>query len=88
VRANGTIIPRNSFDLSSLKRLDVRVQRRFRFGGKAGVDGIFEVFNLFNTANYGSWVTNESNARYGNPTDNNNVAYAPRMLQLGFRATF
>ena len=88
VRANGTIIARNSFDLSSLRRLDLRVQRRFGFGRKAGIDGIFEVFNLFNTTNYGSWVTNESNARYGNPSDNNNVAYAPRMLQLGFRTTF
>lgn len=37
---------------------------------------------------HGTWVTNESNARYGKPSDNPNVAYMPRMLQLGFRATF
>ena len=42
------------------------------------VDGIVEVFNVFNHANYGSFVLNESNARYGQPTENLNVAYQPR----------
>jgi len=46
------------------------------------------VFNLFNHANYGSYVTAESNGNYGKPSSNTNVAYQPRMLQLGFRATF
>ena len=54
----------------------------------AGVDGILEVFNLLNHANYGSYVTAESNSNYGKPSSNTNVAYQPRMLQLGFRATF
>ncbi|MBI3048410.1 MAG: hypothetical protein HYY76_08850 [Acidobacteria bacterium] len=52
------------------------------------LDGMVEVFNVFNRANYGSWVTNESNARHGQPSDNNNIAYQPRVLQLGFRAGF
>ena len=50
--------------------------------------GIFEVFNLFNHANYGSYMTNESNANYGQPASNSNVAYQPRMMQLGFRFGF
>ena len=54
----------------------------------AAFDGIVEVFNLFNHANYGSYITAESNTRYGTPTSNINVAYQPRMMQLGFRATF
>lgn len=54
----------------------------------AGVDGILEVFNLFNHANYGSYVTAESNTNYEQPTANTNVAYQPRMLQLGFRMAF
>jgi PKD repeat protein len=87
VRANGTLIERNSFDRGSLSRLDMRVQRRFTLGHVA-LDGIVEVFNVFNRANYGSWIENESNARYGLPTDNNNIAFKPRVLQLGFRATF
>jgi hypothetical protein len=88
VRPNGTLIDRNSFDLSSLSRLDMRVQRRFTLGSRVSLDGIVEIFNVFNRANYGTWVTNESNARYGRPSDNNNIAYKPRVLQLGFRAAF
>ena len=49
---------------------------------------MFEVFNLFNHANYGSYTINESNANYGKPSANTNLAYQARMLQLGFRVTF
>ena len=56
--------------------------------GRAKVEGIVEVFNLFNHANYGSFVLNESNSRFGQPEPNLNVAYQPRMVQLGFRASF
>ena len=87
VRANGTVIARNSFDLPNYTRTDVRVQRRFGIG-RAKVEGIVEVFNLFNHANYGSFVLNESNSRFGQPEPNLNVAYQPRMVQLGFRASF
>lgn len=52
------------------------------------IDGIFEVFNLFNHENFGSYTTVETNANYGRPTQNTNVAYQPRMLQLGFRLEF
>ena len=34
-----------------------------------------EVFNLFNHANYGAYTTAESNALYGRPSQNANVAY-------------
>ena len=88
LRTNGTLIERNSFDRSNIHRVDLRVQRRFKLGGKAGIDGIFEMFNVFNHANYNSWVLNESARNYGQPQQDTNVAYAPRMLQLGFRATF
>ena len=50
--------------------LDVRVQRRFGLGGSRVIDGIFEVYNVFNHENYGSYTTQESNARYGQPSDN------------------
>ena len=46
------------------------------------------VFNLFNHENYQSYVLNESNARYGQPEPSVNLAFQPRMVQLGFRATF
>jgi hypothetical protein len=88
LRSDGTIIPRNSFDLPSIHRVDLRVQRRFRFGRIASIDGIVEMFNVFNHANYGSFTLIENNARNGQPADNTNIAYQPRMLQLGFRANF
>jgi hypothetical protein len=52
------------------------------------LDGIVELFNVFNHANYGSYTTQETNRNYGRPTQNTNVAYQPRMLQLGFRVAF
>ena len=46
------------------------------------------MFNLFNHANYGAYTTSESNAQYGKPAANLNIAYQPRMMQLGFRVAF
>ena len=88
LRPNGTIVPRNNFVGKSIHRVDLRAQRRFRLGGQRVIDGIVEVYNLFNHENFGSYTTQESNARYGQPSDNTNQAYQSRRLQLGFRATF
>jgi hypothetical protein len=88
LRPDGTVMPRNSLVGHPVHRVDVRIQRRFALARHASVDGILEVFNLFDHANYGSYITAESNARYGTPSSNTNVAYQPRMMQLGFRATF
>jgi hypothetical protein len=87
LRPNGTFIDRNGFDMPTMQRVDVRAQRRFRFG-RAQVDGILEVFNLFNYKNYGSFVTNEASPAYGQPAPNQNFAYWPRLMQLGFRVSF
>ena len=88
LRPDGTIVPRNAFVGDPIHRVDMRVQRRFPLGGRARVDGMLEVFTLFNHQNYGSYTTAESNALYGKPSRNTNVAYQPRMLQLGFRFSF
>jgi hypothetical protein len=71
-----------------MHRVDMRLQRRFPLGGRAGIDGILELFNVFNRANYGSYSTREVAANYGQPSQNTNVAYAPRTLQFGFRLAF
>ncbi|MBI3047716.1 MAG: TonB-dependent receptor [Acidobacteria bacterium] len=88
LRANGTIAPRAGIIGEPIHRMDVRLQKRLSLGGRVTLDGLFETFNLFNHANYGSYTTVESNARYGQPSFNGNVAYQPRMLQLGFRVGF
>jgi hypothetical protein len=88
LRPDATIVPRNSFVAEPIHRIDARVQRRFPLGSRAAISGIFEVFNLFNRENYGSYTVVESNRQYGLPVRSTNVAYQPRMIQLGFRATF
>ncbi|HEY3160364.1 MAG TPA: TonB-dependent receptor [Vicinamibacterales bacterium] len=88
LRPDGTIVPRNTFVGRPIHRVDLRVQRHFPIAGNHGIDGIVEVFNLFNHENFGSYTIQESNRNYGNPAFNSAVAYQPRMLQLGFRLTF
>jgi hypothetical protein len=88
LRPDGTIVPRNDFVGDPLHRIDIRLTKRQRIVGRATIDGMLEVFNLFNHENYGSYTTAESNARYGQPSFNGNVAFQPRIVQLGFRLTF
>jgi hypothetical protein len=88
LRANGTLVERNSFDRADIHRVDLRLQRRIRLGGRAAIDGIVEVFNVFNRNNFNAWTLNESNANFGKPEQDTNLAFAPRMLQLGFRVGF
>jgi hypothetical protein len=88
LRADGTIMSRDGIVGTAIHRVDMRVQKRLPLGGRVAVDGMLEVFNLFDHANYGSDVVNESSPAYGQPSFNANVAYQPRMLQLGFRLAF
>jgi hypothetical protein len=88
LRANGTLAPRNSFVGDPIHRVDMRLQQRIPLGGSRTLDGILEVFNVMNRANYGSYVTNEASAAFGQPQQSNNVAYSPRALQLGVRFAF
>jgi len=88
LRPDGSIVPRNGFVGDPVHRLDVRLQERIPLGGRRSIDGILELFNVFNRANYGSFVTDELSPLYGEPEYNSNLAYAPRTVQLGFRLTF
>jgi hypothetical protein len=71
-----------------MHRVDLRVMKRFTLGGRARIDGLVEVFNVFDRANYETIVLNESNRLYGQPEAHTNIAHAPRMLQLGFQFAF
>ena len=88
LRANGTSGPRNNLVGEAIHRMDLRLQRRFPLGGRVAFDGILEVFNLFDHANFGSYATQESSTTYGRPAQETNVSYAPRMMQFGFRLAF
>jgi hypothetical protein len=86
--ADGSILPRNGFVKDQIHRLDMRLQQRVPVGGGVQIDGIFEIFNLFNRENFGSYVIDKSSPRYGLPNASTNLAFAPRTVQLGFRLTF
>ena len=88
LRPDRTIVPRNNFVGLPLHRVDARVQKKFTMSNRVTVEGIAEVFNLLNHANYGSYTTQEVSVLYGKPSSNPAVAYQPRMAQLGFRLTF
>jgi hypothetical protein len=88
MRPDGSIVPRNNFVGNALHRVDLRLQQRVPLGGRVRLDGILEAYNLFNHENFGSYETRESNAAYGRPIPILSLVYQPRMLQLGFRATF
>jgi hypothetical protein len=50
---------------------------------------MFEVFNVFNHTNYGSYTTTfSSGAQYGKASYNESRAFAPRIFQLGVHLTF
>jgi hypothetical protein len=88
LRADGTLVPRNSFNRSDLHRIDTRIQKRFKLNNRVTIDGIAEVFNLFNHANYNAFVTNEAARNFGAPQYDANIAFQPRTMQFGFRTTF
>ena len=88
LRPDGTIVERNSLVGDPLHRVDMRLQKRFRFGSRVTADGMVEVFNLFNHENYGAYTTSQSNPSFGQPAYAPNVAYQARIAQLGFRFAF
>jgi hypothetical protein len=87
-RDDGSIIERNSHVGSALHRVDVRFQQRIGLGGGRSIDGIVEVFNLFNHSNFGMFTTDVSSPDYGRAVYDPNVAYGARAAQLGFRLQF
>src|SRR6202008_384491 len=73
LRRDGSLIDRNNVDVPALHRVDMRVQRRFRLR-HAAFDGLLEVFNLFDHANYASFNANEASASFRTPVRDANVA--------------
>jgi hypothetical protein len=81
LRPDGTIVPRNGFTQPTRRRFDLRLQQRIPLG-RVAVDGIAEVFNLFNSPNW-TIETVESSRQYGQ-----RIAGQYRTAQLGFRVAF
>lgn len=68
--------------------MDLRLLKRFRMGSFGTLDGMLEVFNAFNHANYASLNNILVSPIYRLPVRDASVSYAPRMVQLGFRLVF
>jgi hypothetical protein len=88
LRPDGSIVPRNDLVGDAVNRVDLRFQKRFAFGRRMSADGIVEVHNLFDTANYGTYITEESSPQFGDPDVNLNIAYGPRVVTFAFRFLF
>jgi hypothetical protein len=84
LRPDGTIVPRNSILQPTQNRTDLRAQQRIPLPGRVSIDGIAEVFNVFNRTNY-TLDVQEANllTTYLKPTSGQN-----RTAQIGFRVTF
>ena len=76
IGAAGTIAPRNNLDRQADPAPGYAAAEACQAGTRAAVDGMLELFNVFNHANYGSYTTQESSASCGLPSFNNNVSYA------------
>jgi len=82
LRPDGTIVPRNSLTQPARRRVDLRVQQRVPLPGRVALDGIAEVFNVFNSPNW-AISTDESSRQYLQ-----RIAGQNRTAQFGFRLTF
>ena len=82
LRQDGSIVPRNSFTQPARRRVDLRVQQRIPLPGRASIDGIAELFNVFNSPNW-TIDTQESSQQFGR-----RISGESRTAQFGFRLTF
>jgi hypothetical protein len=49
---SSTSVVRDSGTLPAIATVDLRVSRRFRFSGRSNIEGMFEIFNLFDRTNF------------------------------------
>jgi len=82
LRPNGTIVPRNSFVQPAENRVDIGLRQRIPLGGRAAVDLIAGVFNVFNANNF-VLIAEEGRSDYQDPESGQY-----RTAQFGFRFSF
>ena len=54
---------------------------------RSGGDAIFELFNVFNYANYNAFVTNEASRTCGASSLDSDITFQAGTMQFGFRTT-
>ena len=83
LRPDLTIVPRNDLIAPAQNRTDVRFQQRIPLGGRVSIDGIAEVFNVFNRPNWGIGTQESTTSQFLQHT-----SAQVRTAQFGFRLTF
>ncbi len=68
----------------SFQQMDVSFRKNFTFGGRYRLTPIFDIFNLFNTVNFGNPNVNANDVAFGTI----NAAQPPRQFQVGLRFDF
>jgi hypothetical protein len=81
-RVDGSIVPRNSFVQPPRRKADLRLQQQITLPHRVSLEGIAEVFNVFNSPNW-TITTVETSPQFGKNTSGQN-----RTAQVGFRITF
>jgi len=84
LRADGSIVARNSFVGQPIHRVDLRVSKTFPVARHLKVEGFADAFNLFNHENYNAYTLVETSPLFGRGSDGS----LARRMQLGFRVTF
>jgi len=84
LRADGSIVPRNSFVGFPVHRVDMRLSKTIALATRVKAEGFVDVFNLFNHQNFNTYTLVETSPLYGQGADGS----LARRLQLGFRLTF
>jgi hypothetical protein len=88
--ASGDVIPRNALSGTTYQRLDLRLSKDIGLPGRAKIQLIGELFNVFDHNNYTAFFTQLSatspatTVRFGQPS----TASIPRQGQVGFRASW
>jgi hypothetical protein len=82
------LVKRNAAYGQPIHRVDVRLTKTFTVKEHVRFIGMYEVFNLFNHANFGTYNASITTASFGNPAQNTNLEYEPRMMQLAGRFEF
>jgi len=83
LRPDGTIAPLNDIIAPPQNRTDLRLQQRIVLPGRVSIDGIVEVFNMFNRPN---WTIGTQESAFTQFLQHTNAQY--RTAQVGFRLTF
>ena len=78
---------RNALKGDPIHKVDLRATKSVKVGG-IQLQGVAEVFNVFNHANYGAYNAVVTSPTFGAPQQNNSNTYRPRTGQLAFRIQF